>query len=692
MKRHMFANKWRYRLMILAAVSLALAFQPVILAAEEGQAAIYINAMDDEPIFVEAGQPLEIPLFINPGPYQGESLKFYISRQFKGDSAPEFLNDALQWQKANAFIGPIAIPLFSNMVLPLPCPEVDFCPFTLRVLMVLTSDGKEISSSAADVVPVCIPQSIATVDGLDDGDETSIALSFTQGETPPSRLVTIKNDCGRLVSCHIDEIPDFVDDSLQDLQFLGKLSVKIKDGLGGTHYDGVIKLVCFVGDQEFPGEISISLNRTGTPADDPEPEDPADPSDPAPPPINPFNPGNNGNTTPKLLINGFDGSSYSYSKELAAGGSYKKSIPVRCSGGNLGSCSAGVESGGDWLSVGSSCGSGSVGITLDASGVSPGTHQGSINLSTGCGQGKIKVILTVAGECQHSVGLSPSRVTKSTTAGNNANNETVSIRSCGENLSYTVVSIDYPGYSGDHWIESPTASAKGNGNLTVRFDVADLDVAAYRADIKIHCETLDGSWEGDVTLPVNLTVNEQASNDPGGAESISFSENGIASIRHRDFDAGEVKLFKFHSPVYEDGSGLQIRTTEPSGYGKGRVEYVVKYVGSTFDADPPTVDDFEAIRSRGSCPSSSGGCSPRWDSDTLSWRPAIHTPTKTFEYPEPYTGDYYYCMNGNLVSSLFLYREDVSNGCWYLLVKNTSQTEKRKDVDIIVCKPRKDYK
>jgi len=684
--------------MILLALSLTLAFQPVLIAAEQGSAAIYINAMDDEPIFVEAGQLLEVPLFINPGPYQGESLKFCITRQFHEDSAQEYLNDDLQWQKAPAFLGPVAIPRFQNLVLPLPCPGVDFCSFILKVFMLRTSDGKEISSSATDVMPVCVPQSITTIDGLDNNvDELSIALSSTQGEPPPSRLLTIKNNCNQLVSCYIDEIPPFVNDSLRDLHFLGKLSVKIKDGLEDPHYDGVIKLVCSVGDQDVRGEISVSLDQIGTPADEPKKEDPYDP--PATP-VNPFKP--RGNIIPKLLINGFDGLTYSYTKELAAGDSCEESITVRCTGGNMGSCSAGVQSSGDWLSVESSCGSGSVGITLDASGLSAGKHEGYINLSTNCGQGKIKVILTVSGEgglspspgeCQHSVGLSPSSVTKSTTAGSNANNETVSIRSCGENLSYTVVSIDYSGYSGNHWIESPTAGAEGNGNLTVRFDTTDLDVGSYRADIKIHCETLDGSWEDNVILPVNLTVNEQASNsnDPGGPESLSFSENGIASVRHRDFAAGEVKLFKFHSPVYKDDP-IQIRTTEPSGYGSGYVEFVVKYVGSTFDADPPTVDDFEAIRSRGGCPTSSGGCSPRWNAETLSWYPAIHTPTQTFEYPERYTGDYYYCMNGNLVSSLYLFREDASNACWYLLVKNTSQTEKRKDVDITVCKPRKDYK
>ena len=380
---------------------------------------------------------------------------------------------------------------------------------------------------------------------------TSISKTLTRGQQSGPLQISVKDSCGNNIAVTSFDATSDEPNWISLEKQTGGLTATLNSSslLPGTH-NGVVKV--------SSGGVSanVSITMTVNPPGFTLPGDSCAPSSLRANPVS-------------LTLNSGETKSQS------------ASITNNC--GVAASYTATVASGSSWLTAQSS-GSGTMSVTGNAAGMSAGTYQGSVSVTSGgLGTATLNVTMTVlnTGPCEPStVNVSPSSISRTSSVGTNVSNETLTIKdNCGNNLPYTVTAVT------GSWISSPQAQDAGTGSLTVSFNTT----------------ALAGSYDGSIALDLgsfgtkNISVKVTLSNIDNSVVELSNFKNVYYS-----FNAKEVRYFRF---IETSNKGLgninptwleMMDMTQSSGM--HNIEMLVKYAGPNCEYGKPTLQDYTETR------------------------------------------------------------------------------------------------
>ena len=684
------------------------------VSSAQDQPEVYLNNSPDT-IVAKSEEMLQLPIFFVTGDLVNQDLEFYYWREVHDDGSKEYLNSECEWVpffdyiQIQPLIFQAKLPayLYVNWIDP---PRKEQEPRSYRLHICIDSKldehcpdesqgGETYACTAQEVnLNYCIPENI-----LLDGqvNPAKISDSVLEGVQPPSHVLIIRDDCDGAVSCQVTSVPYFVDQPAGNAILDGEI-VQFKNNQSiGTH-NGNIVLECPLGGESITKEIPVELVVTSS-SHSCEMEIFFQMTDGFPPqvardggqirlsvrageeksisltcgktqPLSDFEANVSGSgcfrvekdispgkyskvkiipvsstdcsdsltvssgatsATASVHLNFNTSSSLSISpsdinKTLSLGKTWSETIYVTCSGTPASSCSV-SDPGESWLDV-SSCTSGHFTLTLNTQDLNQGDKkQANLEVKSSCGSRALGVSLTVEGVCiPKTAELSRNLISVSVTHGSNAGNQSVRIEdNCGNPLAFQIDAIS------DNWIKSPEPGDTGNGNLNVDFDTASLAAENYNGSIYISTAL------GNLILRIKLTV---SSGTGGGVSAITLTKGD--AYRDFDFKTEEVKLFKFRADSGPSNPTLTVVAEVQSGYGNqnGNLHMMAKYAGQDWEIGHPTETDYGSI---------------------MEIVDADWTKSKGI-----YNSIYYYTTRTLVKRISINRRQQVTDGCWYVWVKN----------------------
>ena len=190
--------------------------------------------------------------------------------------------------------------------------------------------------------------------------------------------------------------------------------------------------------------------------------------------------------------------------------------------------SAGTQSGGDWLRVPATSGTGQAALQVAANpaGLAPGTYQGSITVNApGLAQATrtVAVTLTIVGRPVIATGAPA--LSFAAPGGQDAQPQSFTISNNGAAGFFSWVAIPSTA-TGGNWLSVSPGSAAGNAALQVTAHSAALVDGIYRGTIAISSPQAQNS---PTTVPVTLTVGSLPSIGTGGVvNNASYAAGGLA--------------------------------------------------------------------------------------------------------------------------------------------------------------------
>ncbi|MEA1924903.1 MAG: PKD domain-containing protein [Candidatus Altiarchaeota archaeon] len=164
------------------------------------------------------------------------------------------------------------------------------------------------------------------------------------------------------------------------------------------------------------------------------------------------------------------------------------------------------------------------------------------------------------------------------------------------------------------------------------------------------------SPEDTILGHISISCSTPLSECDGGGDGDGDGDGerpGITLIKgdtYRDFRfrPGEIKLFKFRADSGSSNPTLTVVAAVQSHYSHGDLHVMAKYAGQNWEIGPPTVSDYSSIQK------------------VIAADP--------WAYKGVHDGVYYY-MTRHLVKIMPInYPEQVTDGCWYVWVKNIGDT------------------
>lgn len=403
-----------------------------------------------------------------------------------------------------------------------------------------------ISGGASKKIDVSLTVSTQVCSGV-TVSPTAISKTLTRGQSETVQI-SVKDSCGNNMA-----VTSFDATSEQNwislIKQTGGLAATLNSStlLPGTH-SGVVK----VSSGGASAQVSVSLTVKA-------------PS---------ISIGGGGSCTPSSL------SVWPVSLTVNSGETKSQSASITNNCGTAASYTASVASGNSWLTAQSS-GSGTMSVTGKAAGMSAGTYQGSVSVSSGgLGTATLNVTMIVqdTGPCEPSTAnVSPSSISKSSSVGTSVSGETLTIKdNCGNNIPYTITAVT------GSWISSPYVQYAGTGSLTVSFNTAALAAGSYDGSIALNL----GSF-GTKNVPVRVTLSNVDS---------SAAELYNAKIIYNSYSPGQVRYFRFMETSSRGAGNINPTRVEmmdmTQSTGMYNIEMLVKYAGPNCEDGKPTVQDY----------------------------------------------------------------------------------------------------
>lgn len=177
--------------------------------------------------------------------------------------------------------------------------------------------------------------------------------------------------------------------------------------------------------------------------------------------------------------------------------------------------------------------------------------------------------------------LSQSLISVSVMEGSDPANRNVRVTdNCGSSLAFEIEEVNNNNWI--TWILSPSAGDTGNGSLNISFNAASLSAGNYNGNIVISTNL------GNLMFTINLVV----TSSPGYGEATGIVLVKGDQYRTFDFNAGEIKLFKF---IANSGSSSPILTITTKQQQHGSLDSLVKYSGQNWELGPPTESDHDNV-------------------------------------------------------------------------------------------------
>lgn len=184
------------------------------------------------------------------------------------------------------------------------------------------------------------------------------------------------------------------------------------------------------------------------------------------------------------------------------------------------SASAATTSGGPWLAVTPTSGTGDVTLTVTANpaGLATGTYSGSITISaTGVVSQTVTVTLTVS--AASTLAATPNPLTFAYAAGNpNPPAQTVTVTSTGQAVTFTATA------SSSGWLSVTQSAPATPATLTVAVNPANLGVGTYTGSIALN----GGAGAAQLTINVTLTVTAPLPSIDHISNAASYQTGGVA--------------------------------------------------------------------------------------------------------------------------------------------------------------------
>lgn len=594
-----------------------------LIIPQTAKAGIYINNIPYD-ISITEGEPLDVPVFFGAENLTGKDIELYIWKENLDGSGKDYFSGS-GWFPFSQLsqITPVLQfgPMFEYFYGYWRAYEntLGMKSFSLNICMDGEMDNRISQSPMCGKRNVIIKPPVNNCTGI-YLSQSSISQTIDKGQSK-SIDITVKDSCGNIIDFNATKNQSWL--TLSQQKGLLRVTIQTSTLSAGTYTDTIR-----VTSGNETKNISVSLTVKN-------------------PTISFFPIGSS--CTPSSI------NPWPVSITAATGETKTQTVEIKNNCGNPVSYTAQVISGSNWLSA-STSGNGSMTVTVRTTGLSAGTYNGQIRITSGSLTGLLDVNLTVTGPCEpNSAVIDPLSISRSIQVGQGLGNITVSIKNnCGTALNYTVNSVN--GY----WITSPQAGQTGSGSLTLSFNTANLSAGSYSGSVTV-------TPEGYSAKTINISLSVSTTPPPSGNLTQLTTDNtrlrfSLEPGRYRYFyfytaSNNPNDLSKYQRPLtYRDY--LEVRL-EPYAnyYTDGRDQQgdlLVRYAGPTCDGNLPSIDDLLAIKAM-----DWRMRQPSWDLNSKTWKPA--------RYKEDL---YYYMMWDAFEAPQIAGDPHYPLGCYYILVYN----------------------
>ncbi len=537
-------KKLKVTLFLFAIMVMGLLF-PVSSMAE-----IFIDTFPWEDITVNEGDPLEVPVFFWGGDLVEKPIELFIWKEGFDSQNKEYLG-ASGWTPFTDFSH--MTPVFSidnmieyaNITWKVYENTRGIDSFSLYICMDSDIDGRlpqgiDTPSASCGLKRITIEQNCTGIELSKNPISESLRIGTNKTIT-----INVSDKCNKAIDFEASSPQNWISLSKQ----AGVLTVTLNaSSLPATTYTGTINISAGASNETIPVTLQVTSSSFTFPTC---------------PPLNVVIwPGIVGVTT-------------------ASGETKIETVSVTDNCGKALSYTASVTKGSSWL-ITQASGSGTLLLTINTTGMTPGTYDGEVRVSpSGYSAKTLTVTLTIAGQCTPSSAvINPSSISKQVTVGSNATDTPVTIKdNCSNNLSYKVTAVT------GSWITSPKVNDTGTGTLIVKLNTVSLSAGTYNGSITVDLGTTYGSR----TIPVSLSMTNTSS------DAVLLKN---LEIQYYSYDPGQVRYFYFYENSNKGNGNTKSLIVDQMDMVQTylyNIDMIVKYAGPNCEYGKPTMSDYNDI-------------------------------------------------------------------------------------------------